>query len=247
VRLTVLGGQGAFPTVAAGCSGYVVSGPSGHLLVDPGWGTFRELLGVLAPHEVDAVVVTHGHPDHCADLLPLLRARTMDDDGPRRPLHVLAPAGAVEPLLLGEPVRSAVDAIVLDLVDDSDTRSVAGFDLLFAELPHHVPNLGVRISGAGVSLSYTGDAGPSPATVDLARDVDLHLAEATHVGPDLQGNEGFLCDVATAVRQGADAGARHVMLTHLWPGTDPAAALAVAESVAPGLPVSVALPGTVWP
>jgi ribonuclease BN (tRNA processing enzyme) len=245
----VLGGQGAFPTAAAGCSGYVVSGPSGHLLVDPGWGTFRELLGVLAPHEVDAVVVTHGHPDHSADLLALLRARTMDDDRPARPLPVLAPAGAVEPLLLAEPVRSAVDAdaIVLDLVADGETRSVAGFDLLFADLPHHMPNLGVRISGGGVSISYTGDAGPSPATVGLARGVDLHLAEATYVGPDLHGEEGFLCDVATAVRQGAEAGARHVMLTHLWPGTDPAAALEVAASVAPGLPVSVALPGTVWP
>jgi ribonuclease BN (tRNA processing enzyme) len=247
VRLTVLGGQGAFPTAAAGCSGYVVSGSAGHLLLDPGWGTFRELLGVLAPHEVDAVVVTHGHPDHCADLLPLLRARTMEDDRPSRPLPVFAPAGAVEPLLLGEPVRSAVDAIVLDVVADGETRSVAGFDLVFADLPHHVPNLGVRITDGSVAISYTGDAGPSPATVDLARDVDLHLAEATHVEADLHGNEGFLCDVATAVAQGVEAGARQIMLTHLWPGSDPAAALAVAASRAPGRPVSVALPGTVWP
>ena len=168
MRLPVLGGQGAFPTAAAGCSGYVISGPTGHLLVDPGWGTFRDLLGVLAPHEVDAVIVTHGHPDHCADLLPLLRARTMDDDRPSRPLPVFAPAGAVEPLLLGEPVRSAVDAIVLDVVADGATHSVAGFDLVFADLPHHVPNLGVRITEGSVAISYTGDAGPSPATVDLA-------------------------------------------------------------------------------
>ncbi len=130
------------------------------------------------------------HPDHCADLLPLLRARALNDDEPCAPLPVLAPAGAVEPLLLGEPVRSVREAAKLDAVADGATRTVAGLDLRFADLPHHVPNLGVRITDGSLTISYTGDAGPSPATVELARDMDLHLAEATHVGPDLHGNEG---------------------------------------------------------
>ena len=213
----------------------------------PGWGTFRELVGVTDPRDVDAVVVTHGHPDHCADLLPLLRARALNEDEPCAPLPVLAPAGAVEPLLLSEPVRSVRDAASLDVVVDGATRTVAGFDLIFADLPHHVPNLGVRVSHGGVAMSYTGDAGPARAIIELARDVDLHLAEATYVGPDLHGNDGYLCDVATAVRQGLEARARRVMLTHLWPGEDQAAALAIAASVGPELPVSVALPETVWP
>ena len=32
------------------------------------------------PDEVDAVFISHGHPDHCADLNPLLRARALRDD-----------------------------------------------------------------------------------------------------------------------------------------------------------------------
>ncbi|MEE3920071.1 hypothetical protein V2I01_23035 [Micromonospora sp. BRA006-A] len=47
-------------------------------------------------------------------------------------------------------------------------------------LPHWVPNAGARFSAAGLVLAYTGDTGPSPARVELARDADLLIAEATY-------------------------------------------------------------------
>jgi ribonuclease BN (tRNA processing enzyme) len=40
------------------------------------------LLERVAADRVDAVVISHGHPDHCADLSPLLRARALRDDPP---------------------------------------------------------------------------------------------------------------------------------------------------------------------
>lgn len=110
-------------------------------------------------------------------------------------------------------------------------------------LPHWVPNAGVRLSAAGQVLSYTGDSGPSPELAALARDSDLFLAEATYPDQVPDSSRGYLSSARQAARQAADAGARRLMLTHLWPGTDPAAAQAAAASCYDG-EISVAVAGS---
>jgi len=80
MKLTVLGGAGARPPAGGACSGYLIEHAGFRLLIDPGYATAPQLLGILAPEEIDAVLVSHGHPDHVADLNPLLRARALRDD-----------------------------------------------------------------------------------------------------------------------------------------------------------------------
>jgi len=64
--------------------------------------------------------------------------------------------------------------------------------------------------------------------VELARDADLLLAEATYVNHVPEDSQRYLSSAYQAGRQASDAGARHLLLTHLWPGTDPAAARSAA-------------------
>src|SRR5260370_36971005 len=105
MRLTVLGGCGAWPAAGLACSGYLVEHDGFRLLIDPGYATLPRLLTVADATEVDAVLVSHGHPDHCADLNPLLRARVLRDD-PAPALPGFAPAGALGPALaLDRPGR----------------------------------------------------------------------------------------------------------------------------------------------
>ena len=86
MRLTVLGGSGGYPATAGACSGYLIEHDGFRLLVDPGYAIVPRLLEILPPEAIDAVLVSHGHPDHVADLNPLLRARLMHvDDAPRLP------------------------------------------------------------------------------------------------------------------------------------------------------------------
>ncbi len=80
MRLTVLGGCGAWPAAGSACSGYLVEHDGFRLLIDPGYASLPRLLEILDAAELDAVLVSHGHPDHCADLNPLLRARALRDD-----------------------------------------------------------------------------------------------------------------------------------------------------------------------
>jgi ribonuclease BN (tRNA processing enzyme) len=227
VRLTVLGGCGAWPEAGQACSGYLVEYDGFRLLMDVGYATVPRLLLGVAAREVDAVFISHGHPDHCADLNPLLRARALSDDPPS-PLAVYALAGALDAVLALDRPGMLVDAYVLNELTAGKDIDVGPFRLQSRLLPHWVPNVGVRLAAGGQVLAYTGDSGPSPGVAELAREADLLLAEATYIDEVPQDSQGYLSSARHAGRQAAHARARQLLLTHLWPGTDPAAARAAA-------------------
>ena len=248
MRLRILGGSGAWPTADQGCSGYLLEHEGFRLLLDPGYATFPALLRVCAPGEVDAVLVSHGHPDHCADLNPLLRARHLDPGaGPWPALPVHAPPGALDAVLaLDRPGMLAGSYRVGELADRAGFE-LGPFRVDARLLPHHVPNAGLRIGTPAGTLAYTGDTGPSPVVAELAEGADLLLAEATfchEVSP--ASDAGYLSTAEQAGRSAAAAGVGHLVLTHLWPGTAAPDARAAARLGFDG-PVSVAAPGQEFP
>jgi ribonuclease BN (tRNA processing enzyme) len=186
------------------------------VLLDPGYATLPRLQRRWAVGQVDAVVITHGHPDHCADLNPLLRARAYGvEDHPILPVH--APARALDAVLaLDDFYRVGAAAEVVTVTDGHQER-LGPFTVEYAALPHHVTNLGVRLTTSAGTVAYTGDSGPDPAVVELGRGADVFLIEATHLEPITDSDRLYLCDVRTAIRQGLDADARMLLLTHLWP------------------------------
>jgi ribonuclease BN (tRNA processing enzyme) len=229
MRITVLGGTGAWPTASQACSGYLVEHEGFRLVLDPGYATLPQLLRHAAAEQVDAVLISHGHPDHCADLNPLLRARALGA-APPPALPVHAPPGAVDAVLALDNPRMLADAYALREFTAGRPFEVGPFRVDTWALPHFVPNAGLRLTAGGRVLAYTGDTGPSPDIAVLARDADVLLAEATfpdHV-PDAQ-DAPYLSTAGQAGEHAARADARRLVLTHLWPGTDPSAARAAAR------------------
>ncbi|MEU4512317.1 MBL fold metallo-hydrolase [Nonomuraea wenchangensis] len=227
--LTILGGCGAWPGAGQACGGYLVEHDGFRLLVDPGYATVPRLLERITADQVDAVFVSHGHPDHCADLNPLLRARALRADPPA-PLPVYSLPGALDAVLALDRPGMLADAYVLHEFTAGDRLAIGPFRAQTRLLPHSVPNAGVRLTAGERVLAYTGDTGPSPDVVDLARGADLLLAEATFADQVPPDSRRHLSSARQAARQAKEAEVRHLLLTHLQPGTDATAARAAAAA-----------------
>lgn len=228
MRITVLGACGAWPAAGQACSGYLIEHDGFRLVVDLGYATVPRLLAEADAGQIDAVYISHGHPDHCADLNPLLRARALGAS-PSPPLPVYALPGALDAVLALDRPGMLDDAYTLHEFTAGSDLEIGPFRARTRLLPHWIPNAGVRLTAGGRSLAYTGDSGPSPAVVELARDADLLLAEATYVDQVPEDSRLFLSSARQAAQQAAEAGAGRLILTHLQPGTDPVAARTAAE------------------
>jgi ribonuclease BN (tRNA processing enzyme) len=240
VRLTVIGGSGGYPGGGRPCSGYLVTAEGFSLLVDPGYGV-ATALSIEGSPAFDAVVVTHGHPDHCADLNPLLRARVLGST-PRAALPVYAPRDALDAVLaLDRPSALAGSCEVHDL-DPGAEVSIGPFRIRTGLLPHPRLNLGLRVQAGGLVLAYTGDCGPSDALIDLANGAQLLLAEASYADAVPDPYVGSLSSATDVGREATRAQVDRLVLTHLRPETDEAAALAAAALGFEGN-VRVARPG----
>jgi ribonuclease BN (tRNA processing enzyme) len=247
MRITVLGGCGGYPVADQGCGGYLLEQDGFRLLIDPGYGTVRPLMRLAEPTAIDAVLVSHGHPDHCADLHPLLRARrlTGGPGGPRPPvLPLFAPAGALDHVLGLDGLGELDGTYRIEDLTERGNVQIGPFTVDTRMLPHHLPNAGTRIAAGGGILAYTGDSGASPVIAELAAQADVLLAEATYAETLPPPSQGLL---STAVQAGGDAhraGAGRLLLTHLWPGSEPTDHLRAAADGFAG-PIDVARPGLV--
>lgn len=264
MQLTILGCRAGMPANGQASSGYLVTTDTTMILLDCGPGVATALSALTTAGQLDGVIVSHLHADHCFDLLPLgktmLNGRArypQPDTAPQDslevdavPLHV--PAGATSTFTCLADLFPVTTAPVLDRVFDLafDVReyrpgaafTIGDLSISLHGLRHSAPNCGVRIESPEGSLAYTGDTGVTPGLVALAARVDLLLAEGTLAATD-HGPHGHLS--ATDAAQAAQtARARSLVLTH-FPSADPSwleARRTEAASAFTG-PVHLARPG----
>ncbi|GAA1974945.1 MBL fold metallo-hydrolase [Amycolatopsis minnesotensis] len=195
-------------------------------MLDLGYATAPRLFETVDDGDVDAVIVTHEHPDHCVDVSALGRVREYLHAGrPRLPLY--GTPGVLRVLRALEPRPDP--ETVFEFHDLAEGGRVGPLELTALALPHHVPNHGVRLTAPGLTVAYTGDTGPSAALAELGRDADLFIAEATLSGGGPATGPRYLMTAGEAGTYAAQAGARRLLLTHFWPGADRSASVAQAR------------------
>ncbi len=230
MRLTVIGCSGSFPGPESPASCYLVEHDGFRLLLDLGNGS----LGVLQRHldldQIDAVVLSHLHADHCLDMCGLYVAQRYHPDGPRRPIPVWGPMGTSARLARAydlPDVPGMADEFTFHELAEGE-QVIGPFTVTATRVNHPVDAYGLRVDADGRSIVYSGDTGECPALVDLARGADVALFEASC----LEGDPAP--DVHLTARQAAEhaeaAGVDLLVLTHLVPWNDPAATMAQARA-----------------
>jgi ribonuclease BN (tRNA processing enzyme) len=226
MELLVLGCHAGMPADGQASSGYLVTTGGCRMLLDCGPGIAVALSAHGGASGLDAIVVTHLHPDHCYDLLPI--GISLRRAGRRSPLPVHVPRGG-QALLhelgglfpLGQDPRHDIpfhQSFAIQEYQPGQVIRIGDCVLSMHGLRHVAANCGIRIQSGADTMAYTGDTGPTGSLLELARDADLLLAEATLAEPDASG-WGHLC-AADAARAASDAGAGQLVLTHLG-STDP--------------------------
>ena len=231
--ITILGCDGSFPGPGGAASGYLLRGGGATVWLDCGPGTLAALQTHVGLDEVDAIVVSHEHPDHRNDLEGFAVACTYV--GRRDGVAVYAPAGVQE-----HGYHTDTPALDFTTVVDGSQFHVGGMAFTASRTDHGPETMAVRVEAGGRSLGYSADTGPGWSPRSLGPPLDLLLSEATFTA-EHEGESHHLSG-RQAGRLAREAGARRLLLTHLWPVTDRAALQAEAEA-AYGAPVEVAEPG----
>jgi ribonuclease BN (tRNA processing enzyme) len=233
LSLVVLGCDGSWAGPGGAGSGYLVTSGATTLMMDAGPGTFANLQRRIDPASIDAVLLSHHHPDHWTDL-HALSVHAHYALG-RRGIPVYAPSGLIERAGQVDP-----EAIDWHQVTDGDTVRIGEVVCSFHRTDHAFETLAVRIEGGGRVLGYSADTGPGFSMAELGTDLDLLLTEATYTF-DHEGTADHMSG-RQAGAQARSADVARLVVTHRWPTIDPVTLLGEVED-AFGKPVEQAAIG----
>ena len=247
-RLVTVGTGTCVPQLRRGGPCTLLEASGSRCVVDLGLGALHGLLRAgVGHHQVDALLLTHHHPDHVAELLPFLFAANYDQPPRCRPL-VLAASGetlaAVVGLAASQPGWLEAKHYPLKKVPLSPGAELrlGPLTVRAGAVSHIDSSLAYRFDHGSRAAVLSGDTGPSATLAELARGADLLLAEAslppgtagdTHLSPEQAG------------RLARQAGVKELVLNHIYPAVDEADPAAAAAEAFGGA-VTVAEDGMEW-
>lgn len=240
MRLTVIGCSGSVPGPDSPASCYLVEAQDDdartwRAVLDLGNGALGPLQDYLDPTTLDAVLLSHLHPDHCLDLCGLyvmLKHRPGASRATRLP--VWGPSGSAERMARAydlPPVPGMTGQLDFAAWLDGQPVVVGPITVTPVRVNHPVEAYGLRVEHRGRVLAYTGDTDSCDALTALCRNASLVLADSAFVdGRDT--DEGVHMSGRRAAEAVVEAGGvERLVLTHIPPWNDPQVCLEQAAAV----------------
>lgn len=252
MRLTVIGCSGSFAGPRSAASSYLLEhadtdGRTWRVLLDLGSGAFGALQRVIDPASLDAVVITHLHPDHFLDLTGLEVFWAYQQRRELPCLPIWGPADLPERMrsIMGRDsdVPAGVTRVPFSAhpLSDGGELRIGPLHLRSVRVEHPVEAYALRITDGRRALVYSGDTDACPQLDALARGADLFLCEAGYIEGRDDHFTGVHLTGLRAGRSAAAAGVRRLVLTHVPPWTDPEVPMREARSAYEG-PLELAAP-----
>ena len=211
MKLTVLGKYGPYPPAGGATSGYLLEEGETRVLVECGSGVLSRLQRFVPIERLDAIVLSHLHSDHTADLFILRYAL----QNAKMQLRVLLPPNPAEEFdrIAGCPPFAA------EKIQEGAAVNIGAFSFVFVPMTHPFVSFGMRVTDGRHTLVYTGDSNWNSRAVSFARGCDLLLADTGLPNSAKQDPKAFVPHF-TAGEVGAlaaQAGVPRLLCSHLPP------------------------------
>ncbi len=212
----MLGCDGSWPGPNGAGSGYLVRAGSTSVLLDAGPGTFANLQRWGNPAEIDAVLLSHEHPDHWTDIESFAvwagygPGREYFAAPPGRQLSIYAPPG-----LRQWSHAASASWVEWHEIMPSMVLNIGELEIRFVAADHGPPTLAMRLAHQGATLAYSADTGPGWSVAELGDTIGTFLCEATFP----EALEGSLQHLSgrQAGAMAREAGVGRLIITHRWP------------------------------
>jgi ribonuclease BN (tRNA processing enzyme) len=227
IRVTILGSGTCVPSLKRSSCAVLMQTGNAVLLFDSGPGTMRRLLEAGSSiFELTGIFYSHLHPDHTAELVPMLFATKYPDEAARQqPLSIVAGRGFNKffrglEAVYGKWILLPPGIVNIVELDNRtpDVHRLGDVEVKSAPVVHNEESIAFRVTNAaGCAVVYSGDTDFSEDLIELARDADLLICESAlpddmrvpgHLTPSLAG------EIATR------AGVKKLVLTHFYPPCD---------------------------
>jgi ribonuclease BN (tRNA processing enzyme) len=212
MKLKVIGFWGGFPAVNEATSGYLFESNGYKLLVDCGSAVLSKLQETISLDELDAVILSHYHHDHIADIGPLQYANYVTS--------ILKGSKKILPIYAHTLDREAFDKLTYKDAtkgmeyDPNKSLTVGPFTITFLRTIHPAPCFAMRITDQQSTIVYTADSSFQEAFIPFSVGADLLIAESNFYANQDGTSAGHMNSKEAAYIAEA-ASVKQLLLTHL--------------------------------
>ncbi|MGN7385826.1 MBL fold metallo-hydrolase [Sporosarcina sp. SAFN-015] len=212
MKVIPVGIWGGYPKANGATSSFLIEHDRFHCLVDCGSGVLASLQNYVPLEKLNAVVISHYHADHIADIGSLQYSRLIN--------YYLGKPSTVLPIYAHDRDEehfaqlSHKEQTIGVAIQETDIVHIGPFEVSFCETIHPVYCLAMKFKVDGRSVTLTADTEWSDKLVKFASGTDLLISEANLYEEHLGKAPGHMAG-SEAGRLAKMTGAKRLVLTHL--------------------------------
>ncbi|NEW08948.1 MBL fold metallo-hydrolase [Paenibacillus sp. SYP-B3998] len=212
MHVNILGYWGGYPAPGGATAGYLVTTDEGHILLDCGSGVMSQLTFHTSVENLSGVILSHLHDDHMADI-GILQYAAVGAIRNKRMNHKLKLFVPEEPAdSLSKLYGPHTD---ITLINPALKLQLAGAEIEFVPVQHTISCYAVKITYKDKVLVYSGDTSYCDSLIEIAKDADIFLCEATICeGSHHTTGDGHM-DASQAATIAEKANVKKLILVHL--------------------------------
>ena len=221
MKLTILGSGTCVPSLKRNASGYLLEAEGKEVLIDCGSGILLQLERAGKSYKyIDALFITHGHPDHFSDLMPLMHALFYNPNFIReKDFFIFAPKEFRQYYnkAIGSILGESKDFNIV-FMEAADKMEFGPWNICTTDTIHSADSIAYRFEQGERSVVFSGDADYDQGIIGLSEKSDLLIADCSF--PDAMKVKGHLSAKECGILA-QKAEVKKLVLSHIYPADTP--------------------------